>query len=166
MLLGVSTALYQAQMRGYNMLADISALGLPYQATGVATTRKFIRERTDVVRRYIKAHVEAVHRFKTDRETSMKVLAKTLAMSDKQLLERTYEGAVVEHKLPAKQYPTLKGLKTSWPATRKRSQRRPKSLSTSISSKSSTTAAISTSCIRVEFGGPPGVRGFRVMRPF
>lgn len=105
-------AMYQAQMRGFNMLADISALGLPYQATGVASTRKFIRERPDTVRRYIKAHVEAVHRFKTDRETSIKVLAKTLAITDKQLLERTYEGAIAEHKLPAKQYPTLDGLKT------------------------------------------------------
>lgn len=105
-------AMYQAQMRGFNMLADISALGLPYQATGMATTRKFIRERSDVVRRYIKAHVEAVHRFKTERETSIKVLAKTLAITDRQLLERTYDGAIAEHKLPAKQYPTLEGLKT------------------------------------------------------
>ena len=40
------------------------------------------------------------------------MLAKSLAISDKQLLERTYEGAIVEHKLPAKQYPTLDGLKT------------------------------------------------------
>ena len=64
------------------------------------------------MRRYIKAHIEAVHRFKTDRETSMKVLAKSLALSDKQLLERTYDGAIAEHKLPAKQYPTLEGLKT------------------------------------------------------
>jgi hypothetical protein len=79
---------------------------------GVATTRKFVRERSDVVRRYIKAHVEAVHRFKTEPETSIKVLAKTLAISEKQLLERTYEGAIAEHKLPAKQYPTLEGLKT------------------------------------------------------
>ena len=105
-------AMYQAQMRGFNMLADIAALGLPYQATGVATTRKFIRERSDVVRRYIKSHIEAVHRFKTDRETSMKVLAKALALTDKPLLERTYDGAIAEHKLPAKQYPTLEGLKT------------------------------------------------------
>src|SRR4029077_18759609 len=108
-------AMYQAQARGFNMLVDIAALGLPYQATGVATTRKFIRERPDVVRRYIKAHIEAVHRFKTDRETSMKVLAKALALSDKQLLERTYDGAIAEHKLQAKQYPTLKRLNTSSP---------------------------------------------------
>lgn len=78
-------AMYQAQMRGFNMLADISSLGVPYQATGVETTRKFIRERGDIVRRYIKAHVEAVCRFKTDRDTSIKVLAKSLAISDRQL---------------------------------------------------------------------------------
>jgi ABC-type nitrate/sulfonate/bicarbonate transport system substrate-binding protein len=105
-------AMFQAQTRGFNILADIAALGLPYQATGVATTRTFIRERTDVVRRYIKSHIEAVHRFKTDRETSMKVLAKALSLSDKQLLDRTYDGAIAEHKLPAKQYPTLEGFKT------------------------------------------------------
>ena len=93
------------------MVVDIAALGLPYQATGVATTRKFIRDRTDVVRRYVKAHIEAVHRFKTDRELWMKVLASS-ALSDKQLLERTYDGAIVEHKLPAKQYQSLEGLKT------------------------------------------------------
>ena len=144
-------AMYQAQTRGFNMLVDIAALGLPYQATGVATTRKFIRERTDVVRRYIKAHIEAVHRFKTDRETSMKVLGKSLALSDKQLIERTYDGAIVEHKLPAKQYPTLEGLKTILASDPKQRERRPKTSSISVSSKSSTTAAISKSCTRDEF---------------
>jgi hypothetical protein len=42
----------------------------------------------------------------------MKVLAKALSLSDKQLLDRTYDGAIAEHKLPAKQYPTLEGFKT------------------------------------------------------
>lgn len=28
------------------------------------------------------------------------------------MADRTYEGAIAEHKLPAKQYPTLEGLKT------------------------------------------------------
>jgi ABC-type nitrate/sulfonate/bicarbonate transport system substrate-binding protein len=67
-------AMHQAQTRGFNILADIAALGLPYQATGGASTRTFIRERTDVVRRYIKSHVEALQ--KTDRGTSVSVLAK------------------------------------------------------------------------------------------
>jgi ABC-type nitrate/sulfonate/bicarbonate transport system substrate-binding protein len=46
--------LYIAQKRGFNILADVAALGLAYQATGVATTRKFIREHPEVVRKYIK----------------------------------------------------------------------------------------------------------------
>ncbi len=105
-------AMYVARKRGFNILADVAALGLAYQATGVATTRKFIREHPEVVRKYIKAHVDAVHRFKTDRETGIRILAKYLGLKDKEILDRTHEGAIAENKLPAKQYPTLAGIKT------------------------------------------------------
>jgi NitT/TauT family transport system substrate-binding protein len=105
-------AMYMAQKRGYNIIADIAALGLAYQATGVGTTRKFIREHPDVVRRYVKAQVEAVHRFKTDRESSIRVLSKYLSLKDKDILDKTYDGAIAENKLPGKQYPTLEGIKT------------------------------------------------------
>ena len=105
-------AMYMAQKRGYNIMADVAALGLAYQATGVGTTRKYIREHPDVVRRYIKAQVEAVHRFKTDRESSLKVLSKYLSIKEKDILDRTYDGAIAENKLPAKQYPTIEGIKT------------------------------------------------------
>lgn len=105
-------AMYEARKKGFNVLADVAALGLAYQATGVATTRKFISEHPDIVRRYVKSQVEAVHRFKTDRETSLKIMARYLRLKDKEILEKTYEGAIAENKLPAKQYPTLEGIKT------------------------------------------------------
>jgi NitT/TauT family transport system substrate-binding protein len=105
-------AMYIALKRGFNIMADVAALGLAYQATGVATTRKYIREHPDTVRRYVKAQVEAVHRFKSDRETGLRILSKYLGLKDKEILERTYEGAIAENKLPAKQYPTLAGIKT------------------------------------------------------
>ncbi len=105
-------AMYVAQKRGFNIMADVAALGLAYQATGVATTRRFIREHPDVVRKYVKSQVEAVHRFKTDRETGTRILAKYLGLKDKEILDRTYEGASAENKLPAKQYPTVEGIKT------------------------------------------------------
>jgi len=105
-------AMYMAQKRGFNILADVAALGLAYQATGVGTTKKFIREHADVVRRDDKAQVEAVHRFKTDRELSIRVLSKYLSVKEKDILDKTYEGAIAENKLPAKQYPTLEGIKT------------------------------------------------------
>ena len=47
------------QKEGFNLLTDVA--GLPFQHNGVATTRKFIREKPDVVRRYVKSQVEAVH---------------------------------------------------------------------------------------------------------
>lgn len=105
-------AMYMAQKRGFNILADVAALGLAYQATGVATTRRFIHDHPDIVRRYVKSQVEAVHRFKTDRDIGMRVLSKYLGLKDKDILERTYQGAIAENKLPAKQYPTLEGIKT------------------------------------------------------
>jgi len=86
-------------------------VSLPYQSTGVATTRRFIRETPDVVRRYIRSQVETVHRIKTDRETGRKVLTKYLALQDKEILERTYDLTSADDKLPPKQYPTLEGIK-------------------------------------------------------
>ena len=108
----VPPSTFAAQKKGFNVLADVAALGLPYQHTGVATTRKFIRERPEVVRAYIKAHVEAVHRLKTDREGGIRVLAKYMGgLTDREVLERTYDRAIAENILPRKQYPTLDGIK-------------------------------------------------------
>ena len=93
-------------------MADVATLGLAYQHQGVATTRKFIRERPDVVRNFVKSYIEAVHRMKADRQGGIKVLAKYLRLEDRELLEKTYDNAVSDNKLPPKQYPTLEGLKT------------------------------------------------------
>jgi NitT/TauT family transport system substrate-binding protein len=106
-MLGVTEAL-MAQRKGFNALAAATQV---YQASGVATTRRFIRERPDIVRRYIKSQIEAVHRIKTDRETAKKVLLKYLGPQDKDVLERRYDYASADERLPPKQYPTLEGIK-------------------------------------------------------
>ena len=99
---------FRAEKAGYYNLVSVR---LPYQGVGVATTRAFIRDNPDVVRRYVRSQVEAVHRIKTDRETGIKVLAKYLALQDKEILERSYDDASTEDKLPQKQYPSLEGIK-------------------------------------------------------
>lgn len=103
---------FVAQKKGFNVLADVAALGLAYQHTGVATTKGFARRRPDIVRAYVKSQVEAVHRLKTDRETGIKVLAKHMKLKDREILEKSYDRAVAEDLLPRKQYPTLEGIKT------------------------------------------------------
>jgi len=99
---------FRAQKRGLYNLMEVR---LPYQGIGVGTTRTFIRENPDVVRRYVKSQVEAVHRHKTDREAGIRVLAKYLGIQDREVLERAYDDAITDEKLPPKQYPSLEGIK-------------------------------------------------------
>jgi NitT/TauT family transport system substrate-binding protein len=105
--------MFIAQKNGLNLIADVSSLGLAFQHAGVATSRRFILQHPDVVRRYLRSHVEAVHRLKTDREMGMKVAMKYFGRArDQESMEKSYTRYITEDKLPRKQYPTLEGLKT------------------------------------------------------
>ena len=99
---------FRAQKRGLYNLMEVR---LPYQGIGVGTTRTFIRENPDVVRRYVKSQVEAVHRLKTDREAGIRVLGKYLNIQDREVLEKAYDDTITDEKLPRKQYPSLEGIK-------------------------------------------------------
>jgi ABC-type nitrate/sulfonate/bicarbonate transport system substrate-binding protein len=102
-----------AEREGFTVLADVGALGLPFLHNGIATSRRFIREDPDTVKRYVKSQVEAVHLMKTDRKTSVAVLAKYLRQTtNREILERSYDLSVTDQKYPPKQYPTLPGIQT------------------------------------------------------
>lgn len=100
-----------AQREGFNALADVAELGLPFVHIGVATTRTFIRDNPDIVRRYVKSHIEAISAMKTDREMAIKTLAKYLGqIKDRDVLIKSYEAAVPDNRISRKQYPYLAGL--------------------------------------------------------
>ena len=102
-----------AQKRGMNILADLPKLGLVYQHTAAATTKKYIREHPDIVRRFARSQVEAVHRIYTDKNASIKALARFIGQSvDRDVLEKTWENLLSEAVLPRKQYPSVEGLRT------------------------------------------------------
>ena len=103
-----------AQREGFNMLADVAALGLPFVHIGLSTTRGFIRDNSETTRRYVKSHIEAIHLMKTDRETGIRVLGKYLGqIKDRDILTKTYDAAVTDNKFPRKQYPSTTGLQTA-----------------------------------------------------
>jgi ABC-type nitrate/sulfonate/bicarbonate transport system substrate-binding protein len=102
-----------AEKKGLAVLADVAQMGLVFQHTGVGTTRKFIRESPDVVRRYVKAHVEAVHTIWTDKEATVRALGKYMGSGlDREILEKSRENILTEALMPKKQYPSLDGLRT------------------------------------------------------
>ena len=102
-----------AEREGFNVLADVGALGLPFLHNGIAASRRFVRDNPDTARRYVKAQVEAVHLMKTDRKTSVAVLGKYLRQTaNKEILERSYELSSTDDKYSRKQYPSLPGIQT------------------------------------------------------
>jgi NitT/TauT family transport system substrate-binding protein len=102
-----------AEKKGLATLADVAKMGLVFQHTGAATTRKYIREHPDVVRRYVRSHVEAVHTMWTNKEATVRALAKYMGSNvDREILEKSRDNVLTEAMFSKKQYPSIEGLKT------------------------------------------------------
>lgn len=102
--------IFAAEKEGFRILADVSAL--PFQNVAPVTTRRFIKEHPDIVRRYVKSQVEAVHMMKRDRKRSLKVFMQLMGgFKDTAVLEKSYDVSVTDDKLPPNQYPSLEGIK-------------------------------------------------------
>ena len=99
----------RAARLGFSVLADLSTIGIDYQGAGVVTTRAYARENQDVVRRYLKAYVEALHRLKTDKPFSINVIGKYTRISEADALEETYQHYAVKV-MPRVPYPTTRGI--------------------------------------------------------
>jgi NitT/TauT family transport system substrate-binding protein len=102
-----------AERRGLAVIADVAKMGLVFQHTGAVTTRKFIKEQPDIVRRYVKSHVEAVHKMWTDKEATIRALSRFMGSGlDREILEKSRDNVLSDAMYPKKQYPSLEGLQT------------------------------------------------------
>lgn len=101
----------RAAKLGSVLLADLSTIGIDYQGAGMVTTRSFVRDNRDTIRRYIRAYVEGLHRFKTDKAFSLKVLAKYTRIHEPEILEETYQHYAIRI-MPKIPYPTTRGIQT------------------------------------------------------
>lgn len=95
---------------GYNLLLDLTEAGIPYQHTGMTVRRHFAESRPDTVRNFVRAYVEAVHFFKTQRKASADILGKYLRTVDKEFLTDTAK--VFGERVPKAPYPTIPGIRT------------------------------------------------------
>ena len=94
---------------GFSLLADLSTIGVDFQGAGVVTSKNYVRENPDLTRRYLRAYVEGLHRLKTDKSFSMKVIGKYSRISEADALEETYQHYAVKV-MPKVPYPTIKGI--------------------------------------------------------
>ncbi|MBI2369716.1 MAG: ABC transporter substrate-binding protein [Deltaproteobacteria bacterium] len=99
----------QARKLGLNLLADLSDLGLEYQHTTMSALDTYLVKQADLVRRFLRAWVEGVHFYKTNKEPSLRSIARVYRTTDMEGIEEQYSKIVLKM-LMKKPYPTLKGI--------------------------------------------------------
>jgi NitT/TauT family transport system substrate-binding protein len=80
-----------AEKLGYPMVVDMATLKIPFPHNGVYTSTRLIRENPDLVRRYIRTYVEAIHYFKTHKEEAIKIMKKYSRLEDPKVQEEAWE---------------------------------------------------------------------------
>ncbi len=81
----------KAEAAGYFRLGDVSNYGLVYPFGPFAARQSFIKNHPDLVGRFVKAYVEGVHRFKTDKSAALAVLEKYTKQKSTAATEKIYE---------------------------------------------------------------------------
>jgi NitT/TauT family transport system substrate-binding protein len=100
-----------AQALGYREFADAGSMGIEYASTCYGTSRRFIREHRETVARFMRALTAAIHRFKTDKSGSIRIMQQYIKNRDPKVLEETYSVYALQY-LPKAPYPTRNGVKT------------------------------------------------------
>jgi ABC-type nitrate/sulfonate/bicarbonate transport system substrate-binding protein len=81
----------RAETEGYVRLADVSTSGLVYPFGPFAARQAFLKSQPDLVNRFMKAYVEGIHRFKTDKTFALATLEKHTKQKTSPAAERIYE---------------------------------------------------------------------------
>lgn len=100
----------QARKLNFREILDVGSTGIEYAGTSLATMRVFIREMPSTVRAVVAAIIEAIHFLKTDKNGSIRVLARWTKSRDREVLEELYNTYATKH-LPRVPNPTLGGVK-------------------------------------------------------
>lgn len=79
-----------AKKAGFTILVDPTQYKIDFPQLEVITTRGFLKNRPEIASRYMRAIVEAIHNYKSDREGSIRALGKYLRITDRDALEEVY----------------------------------------------------------------------------
>jgi len=99
-----------AQRKGCKYLIDFAEYGLNYALGGIAARRDYVEKNPDITRKFIKAYVEGMHRYRTDREFTVGVQAEYSGIADRTVAEDTYD--LTQPGMPKIPYPVVRSLQT------------------------------------------------------
>jgi NitT/TauT family transport system substrate-binding protein len=95
---------------GFRELAYLPKLGISFQHTTLATTRRQLASNRELALKVMRSYALAIRRIKTDKPFTIKVLAKYFRTNDQEVLDYTYNtGLPLFREIP---YPTLQGIQS------------------------------------------------------
>jgi ABC-type nitrate/sulfonate/bicarbonate transport system substrate-binding protein len=100
----------EAERKGCKYLIDFSEYGLNYALGGIAARRDYVARNPEVTRKFIKAYVEGMHRYRSDREFTVGVQAEYSGIADRSVAEATYD--LTRPGMPRAPYPVVAALQT------------------------------------------------------
>ena len=99
----------KAQEAGMRVLANMEEMNIPFQHTGLVTSRAQLAKAPDIARRVIKSFVEGIHLASVNAEVPKKAFRKYMRLQQERELEDAYQ--VLRGFMQRKPYPTLEGFK-------------------------------------------------------
>ncbi len=100
-----------ARRAGFAVLADLSELGARYTMHGFGTRKSFIQANRDIVIRFMKAYLEGIHVFKTNKDVALQVLKKYTRLDDMSLVQTSYD-EMSQRLIRRVPYPDAAGIQT------------------------------------------------------
>lgn len=112
------------QKMGFHSILDLSQANIPYEAAGLITTRALMRDNSELVMKYVKSFVAGIHYAKTNREPTLKILAKYMRTDDRDVLNASYD-YFVGRIIPRVPYVSEKGMQAVIDFIRQRNPQTP-----------------------------------------
>ncbi len=100
----------EAHRKGGKYLIDFAEFGLNYALGGIAARRDYVEKNPEITRKFIRAYVEGMHRYRTDREFTVGVQAEYSGIDDRTIAEETYD--LTQPGMPPVPYPVVASLQT------------------------------------------------------
>lgn len=93
---------------GFRELAYLPQVGISFQHTSLATTKRFLERNRPTALKTLRAYVAAIERIKADKPFADKVLSKYMRTTDPVVLDYSYNVGLPLFRTPP--YPTLEGI--------------------------------------------------------
>jgi NitT/TauT family transport system substrate-binding protein len=100
-----------AESLGFRILAHLSDLKATFPLDTIVTSRSFLRQNRETVKRFLHAYIEGLHAIRTNKEKTIAILHKTLRIGDRAVLESTYDYYARQFSMPPRV--SREGLRTT-----------------------------------------------------